>query len=370
MGTVVTYAPNDGGGQVGGLSEHEIAARVAVAKALAALKGFEFGGAYDPSLRCNGTLYFVPSKTLLSREARELGVRSEEDLFGGVVPYPFVAHKTIAHPLAGLQAHKPRGWSEAFAERVREIVLPGLAAFTREDALRAAHALLDGGPVRIKPGRGVGGRGQRVIKRLGDLEPALAAIDADELAQHGLVVESNLTDVTTYSVGQVSVGGMRASYCGTQKETRDNSGQRAYGGSDLLVVRGGYEELTRLSLPPEVQTAIRQAQAFDAAAKEFDGMFASRRNYDVLRGRDAEGRWHCGVLEQSWRIGGASGPEVAALEAFRADPRLCAVYARSTEAFGAAAKPPPGAIVHFQGVDSRAGPLVKYTLVEPYAAPR
>jgi len=125
---------------------------------------------------------------------------------------------------------------------------------------------------------------------------------------------------------------MRASYCGTQKPTRDNRGERAYGGSDLLVVRGGYNELEKIPLPADLKTAIQQAQAFDAAAREFDGMFASRRNYDVLRGRDTEGRWHCGVLEQSWPIGGASGPEVAALEAFRADPRLRVVHARSTEA--------------------------------------
>ena len=116
-----------------------------------------------------------------------------------------------------------------------------------------------------------------------------------------------------------------------------------------------------------VRTAIAQAQRFDAAAAAYPGLFASRRNYDVLRGRDRDGNWHCGVLEQSWRIGGASGPEVAALMAFSADPRLSAVHARSTERYGRDAQPPPGAIVHFHGVDSRAGSLVKYTLVEPYA---
>jgi Protein of unknown function (DUF3182) len=366
MGTVVTYAPQDGDG----VTEHEIAARVAVAKALAGLKGFEFGGGYTASMRRNGALYFVPSTTLLSDEARALGIRGEEDLFGGVVPYPFVATKSIAHPLAGPGAHKPEGWSEAFAERVRDVVLPGFTAFTREDAREAARTLLEDGPVRIKHGRGMGGKGQMVIERAADLAPALDAINADELAENGLVLEPNLGDLTTYSVGQVCVGAMRASYCGTQKATRNNGGELVYGGSDLLLVRGTYDELARLSLPPEVQTAIRQAQTFDAAAKQFDGMFASRRNYDVLRGRDARGRWHCGVLEQSWRIGGASGPEVAALEAFRADPRLRAVHARSTESYGADAKPPAGAIVHFHGVDSRAGPLTKYTLVEPYEAAR
>jgi hypothetical protein len=184
------------------------------------------------------------------------------------------------------------------------------------------------------------------------------------------VVELNLEELTTFSIGQVCVGELRASYCGTQKSTRDNQGQPAYGGSDLLVVRGGYEALAKLDVPPQVSTAIEQAHAFDAAASEFAGLFASRRNYDVLRGRDAQSRWHCGVLEQSWRMGGASGPEVAALEAFRADPRLRAVHARSTEAYDVDAAVPRGAIVHFRGVDSRAGPITKYTVVEPYARAR
>jgi hypothetical protein len=253
---------------------------------------------------------------------------------------------------------------------VRDVVLPGFTAFRREDAREAAQTLLEDGPVRLKHGRGMGGKGQVVIERPAELAPALDAMDAAELAEHGLVVEPNLADLTTYSVGQVCVGAMRASYCGTQKRTKDNRGELVYGGSDLLVVRGGYGELEKIRLPSEMQTAIRQAKAFDAAASEFDGMFASRRNYDVLRGRDSRGRWHCGVLEQSWRIGGASGPEVAALQAFRADPRLRAVHARSTEAYGAGAKPASGAIVHFHGVDSRAGPLTKYTVVEPYEAAR
>jgi hypothetical protein len=362
MGTVVTYAPQGGEGT----TEHEIAARVAVARALAALQGFGFGGGYEPGLRRAGeALYFVPSQTLGADEARSLGIRGEHELFGGVVPFPFVAHKTIAHALVAPDASRPRGWCDAFAERVRGVVLPGFAAFTREDARRAARELLRTGPARIKRGRGIGGKGQAVVETPDD--PAFDALDAEELAQHGVVLEPNLVDLTTYSVGQVRVGGMLASYCGTQKLTRDNAGQPAYGGSDLLVVRGGFEELERLSLPPHLLTAIRQARAFDQAADAaFPALVASRRNYDVLRGRDARPKWHCGVLEQSWRIGGASGPEVAALAAFRAEPRLRAVHARSTETYDAHAAPPPHAIVHFRGVDRAAGPITKYTVVEPY----
>jgi hypothetical protein len=359
VGVVVTYGK--------ALTEHEMAGRTAVARALAELKGYEFGGGYDPSLRGNGSLYYVPAATLEAAEARALGIRGEGDLFGGVVPHCFVANKTIAHPLPDRHAHAPGGWLEEFPERVREVVLPGFSAFTREDALHAAKTLLDDGPVRIKPGYGIGGKGQTVVESAADLEPALARLDATAIAREGLVVERNLDEVTTFSVGQVTVRELRASYCGTQKATRDNAGELVYGGSDLVIARGGYEDLLKLDIPEVVRIAIAQAQRFDAAAAAYPGLIASRRNYDVLRGRDRDGNWHCGVLEQSWRIGGASGPEVAALIAFSADPRVYAVHARSTERYGEDAAPPPGAIVHFHGVDSVAGPLVKYTLVEPYA---
>src|SRR5918994_5138064 len=101
MGIVVTYAVDEG------LTQHEVAARVAVARSLAALKGFDFGGGYDPSLRRSersSPVYFVPSETLSRDEAAHLGIRGADDLFGGVVPYPFVATKTIAHPLASPEA--------------------------------------------------------------------------------------------------------------------------------------------------------------------------------------------------------------------------------------------------------------------------
>ena len=211
--------------------------------------------------------------------------------------------------------------------------------------------------MRIKPARGCGSRGQVVVAGPADLEAALGTIATGDLQRCGVVLEQNLRDVTTYSVGQVRVAGLLASYAGTQRDTPDNRGVAVYGGSDLLVVRGDYEDLLGLDLAPEIRLAIAQARAYDAATQEFPGLFASRRNYDVARGRDPPGRWCCGVLEQSWRIGGASGPEAAALQAFRAHPALGAVRAWCIEA---------GAIVHFRGVDEHLGPLTKYTVVEPY----
>jgi hypothetical protein len=74
------------------------------------------------------------------------------------------------------------------------------------------------------------------------------------------------------------------------------------------------------------------------------------------------------VLEQSWRVGGASGAEVAALELFRAHPALRAVRASTVEVYGGGAPPPPpGAAVYFRGVDEGVGPITKYATVEPAA---
>ena len=96
---------------------------------------------------------------------------------------------------------------------------------------------------------------------------------------------------------------------------------------------GGYE--------PSLQRSERSSRLYFVPSES-----------DVLSGRDAR------------------GPEVAALEAFRADAGLRAVRACSTEAYGAGAAVPAvvprGARVQFRGVDPQAGPLVKYTVVEPH----
>src|SRR5439155_8852961 len=124
--------------------------QAAIGKILAALKGYDFAGEYDPSVRYPGLVYLVPSDTLVGIEARTLGIRTEDDLFGGVVPYGFVATKTITHPLVEPDAYAPEGWSHRFARHVRDVVLPGFTAFTLPDAHYAGARVLEHGSVRIK----------------------------------------------------------------------------------------------------------------------------------------------------------------------------------------------------------------------------
>jgi len=350
-------------------TEHEHATRAHFARRLAALKGCTFAGVYDPQQAYGGVPYFVPSDTLTDPAlVRATGITGVDDLFGGVVPYPFVATKALTHPLIGADASRPAGWSLRFATEAAEAVLPGYSCFSREEARKAGRMLLDGGLARVKPVIATGGRGQVVVGSVDALDRCLDAIDETEITTRGLVLEENLDRPRTYSVGQVSVEHLVASYCGEQRSTRDNAGQEVYGGSDLMLVRGDFDRLLAVVNPaPPLRRAIEQARHYHRAVSGcYPGFFASRVNYDVAQGMGSRGDWRSGVLEQSWRVGGATGAEIAALEAFHAHPKCDRVRASSFEVYGAAA-PPADAIVAYHGIDSEIGRLSKFTLLKRHA---
>ncbi|HEY0846385.1 MAG TPA: DUF3182 family protein [Noviherbaspirillum sp.] len=364
---VVVY-PGDAGGEP---RSHERMSQVEAAKRLAAILGYRFAGSFDPACRYACPLYYVPNETLVSLTlAQDLGIHGAHDLFGGVVPFPFIATKTITHPLVARNAARPPGWSNDFSCSVQDVVLPGYAAFSLQDAIAAGRLLLEHGEVRLKSANGIGGLGQTVATNRDELEEQLRLLDVESGLQDGLVLERNLPQINTLSVGQVRVGGLTATYYGAQRLTRNNRGHTVYGGSDLVVSRGDFDALLRRDLPEAIRVAIAQACTYHAAALAcFPGMFASRCNYDIAQGLDHAGRWYSGVLEQSWRIGGASGAEIAALEAFQADPSCEVVRASTTEVYGADAMLPPDAVVYFSGIDARVGQLAKYSQLDLHANP-
>lgn len=200
---------------------------------------------------------------------------------------------------------------------------------------------------------------------MAELEAELDEFGDAALHTSGIVVERHLDSIETLSVGQVTLDDLVASYWGVQHLTVNNHGHEVYGGTDLVVVRGGFDVLARLDVTAEVSEAIAKACAFDAAVqRDYAGFFASRRNYDVAFGTDAQGVRHCGVLEQSWRIGGASGAEIGALRMFRTDLEVDAVAAATREIYGDDPAIPAGAQIVYRGVDAQAGALTKYYTVD------
>lgn len=349
----------------GRMSGHRVASVRALAGRIARLRGSAL--IESPAAALGVRCYAVPVDTMVGAyEAERYGIRSEEDLFGGFVRYPVQAGKAITHSLFDPQAPRPEGWSVGFGDAVRAVVPKGWSCFDLAGARHAAAALLADGPVRLKAAWADGGHGQAIVEDRAALEAALARFDAPDLACCGLVVEEDLREAVTYSIGRVRIGGQVLSYVGEQFTTTDNAGASAYGGSTLTVVRGELDDLAALDLDPSRKAAARAASLYDSAAlAHFPGLIASRRNYDVVGGRDARGETCIGVLEQSWRIGGASGAEIAAFEAFAADPGLASVRASCVERYGARREDvPPDALVYFDADDPEVGRLLKFARIE------
>ena len=344
---------------------HEVATHRVVAARLAALLDLPYAGACEDE-RPFASSYIVPRSSLSGRRiASKLRIGSEDDLFGGWVPSSWMATKAIMHPLASAAATAPAGWPRRLAGDAAALTLRGFTAFSAKDALAAGRLLLRTGPVRLKPANADGGRGQIVARTEDEIYGAVASLCMNGKLTDIVTIEENLEDVITYSVGQVRLPGRTVSYCGTQSLTANNDGASAYGGSVLFVVRGGFDRLIARPLPPEIGEAITRAIAFDALAdRHVPGLIASRRNYDVACSVAADGSRRIGVLEQSWRMGGATGAEIAALEAFAREPQVTAVHARTVEVYGEAPDVPEGATLYYRGRDPVVGHLTKYACVE------
>jgi len=358
---VVAYSTREGAPQ------HEVETNLALARWLAQILGLKFGGSYDPDLHAGRELYLLPTQTLVGpAQARELNIKGPEDLWGGYVDHDFICTKAISHGLLGPEAKAPEGWSPLFCERVRDVVLDGLTVFSLNDARPAATRLLYSGPIRLKPVHACAGRGQEVIHSLDEFDVVLARPEASKMFSEGVVLEQDLHEVVTHSVGQSFIGAHVFSYCGEQYLTQDGQGEEVYGGSNLLVVRGYYEDLLKLDLPEDVREAIEQARVFDNAADEaYPGFYASRRNYDIAQGLDSDNQRRSGVLEQSWRMGGASSAEVAALQSFINNPGLRAIRVSSVETYVEQALP-ADAIEVYRGPAENSDFLLKYVTVKPY----
>jgi hypothetical protein len=346
-------------------SAHERASQAWVAQRLAGLLGWEFGGEYDPRHRPATTPYFVPDETLSIGQATRLGIHGEDDLFGGVVPHAFVASKVITHPLPAADSAAPHGWQHGLAPDLAAAVLAGFSVFDPDEIETAGERLLEQGHrVRLKEPQARGGNGQHLFADAVELRSVLARLDRESVRRHGVVLEQHVERAVTCSVGEVRIGGTRMAYLGTQRQHPGRSGNDTYAGTSLRAVRGGLEALHAVAAGLE-REALDCARRYDAAvAAAYPGFFASRRNYDVVAGHDAHGHRCCGVLEQSWRLGGASPAEVIALAALRQHGTPAALEASCHESYDPAQVAPAGAEVHFHDPSATHGPLLKYAQVD------
>src|SRR5690606_28763874 len=294
---------------------HEEATLYFAAARIAALLGIRHQQGEPGAAR-----YWLPLHTLLTDDAAAAGILDESHLWGGVVPFPFVATRLVSHPLWQRDSVAALGWRAV--RGIEECTLPGYSVFSHQDAEEAGLALLRSGDVRLKCPFARGGHGQVVVRSGRELVQWLQS-PASALVGDGLVVERHLVRSITYSVGGSSLPGHEIAYHGEQRNVTDPGGAEVYGGSVLTVRRGDLSTLCADVPEGELTSAVRAATRYDRAVRDAYGVIASRRNYDVIAGVDSRGQHHLGVLEQSWRFGGASMAEVLAVERLGEGPGLC-----------------------------------------------
>lgn len=309
-----------------------------------------------------GAVFHVPDETLTTEQAHGLGIDDAADVLGGIVPHAFLATKVIGHPLIADHATTIAGWNQALATALKPATLAGYTVFSRMDALHALQILLPDGGVRLKLPTGVGGNGQWRIAGAAHLAQVLDSLPEDYLGTHGAVLERNILRPVTHSVGELCVAGIQIAYYGTQCNVRNAQDEQVYGGSSLHVYRGSLEALAMTALPSLQQRVIEQACRYDRfITAAYPEVHISRRNYDVVSGSDGQAGSVCGVLEQSWRVGGATPAELAAISSFQDDANLQWVRASTHEIYQG--EPPADAQIYYRAERAGPGPRFKYRRV-------
>lgn len=262
----------------------------------------------------------------------------------------------------------PPAWNRPFAATTEDTGLPGFTVFSEQDAHHALERLLDEGHVaRGKRAAAAGGNDQFLLETPNDLKRVWDRVSTDELQKLGLVVEANMRPgFNVIAAGQTLLNGIQVSFAGSVRELPAQADQRYFGGTDVVLTRGGFDSLTPyFRNDNETLNAIQKIAGFHNNARQHLGLIASRSAYTVLSGTAHNDKNYSGVLEQSWRIGGSSGPEILAIQAFQDDPSLQAVNGVSRNLLGADATAPPNARVHYRGDDSFYGPVTVYSCIRP-----
>jgi len=305
----------------------------------------------------------VPDHTLTAVEADRLGVRTDRDLYGGVVPHAFVATRAAAHGPVSADAEVPQSWSYALARILSGCVLRGFSAFSHSDARLAAQKLLRNGPVRLNCGDTEASCD--MLCDMDEFDEALDGIAVIDFATQGVVIEQALAEQTTYVVGRARIANECVSYVGTRRTARIESGwPPVHAGCDLAVVPGDFTALERVGLSTEARYAVLKAARYDEAISHaYRSSFASRRSYDVVLGHDRHGAARMGVRGPSWSVAAESPAEIAAITAFRDVPGLRCLRASTYEAYGEV-DVPSDAMVYYRSSDPRRGVLTKYCTID------
>lgn len=301
----------------------------AIARDIAGYLGLPFKG--EVAEKSNGVDYLVPASTLSTAEARKLGVSGEHDFYGGFVDHIQQVGKSILHPSSSRNA--PEFYSHEFSEEIGGLVLPGVTTFSKAEIIRGFQSLASRNiEARLKMPSESDGNGQSVIKSEEDLTQKLKDLDDKCLREHGIVLEQNLQDIRTISVGRAQIGSEMYSFIAHQKDGSGKQNEEINGsflGASLRVVRGGLNNLNILKdLDIDDHEAVEGAWKFDALYNKFMKPVSSRMSYDYLIGSDRYGARKGGITDITARLGGNCPALMVAIDKLKSDRSLSSIATR------------------------------------------
>ncbi len=264
--------------------------------------------------------------------------RPAVDLFyGTIVKDPLHVDKGILHP--PIDARK-----DTFAHRLRMngLVLPGVSVSSKDDVLAGYEELQKkGGKVRAKQVDGSDGQGQYEVssKRKAN---KLAEELCDVLETTGMVLESQIKDPKTISVGFAVVGNEQYSFIAHQQDekvieydadVKKKINRTRYMGADVTVAKGSIVSLRSLDdLTKEEQKAIDTAGVFyDLFNEEYD-VDTTRISFDYMYGHTQKkygrkGEMLGGITDITARPGGTDPALILAVRELHGDDSLSSVCA-------------------------------------------
>lgn len=274
--------------------------------------------------------YYIPFEAVYEEEATQKGITSAADLYGGIVRRAEHADKALLHVRAHAQ-EAPEWYEPQFAKAVEEAVLPGYTVFSPEEALLGyKHMVADGLRVRIKDPNERNARGQFVIENQKDLCNLLSELNT--IQTHGVVMEANLENHSTTAVGYVALGDTSYSWYGKTWNVMSR-GKQKFGGNELTLVRGTFQDLSEIAKDPEHKIAIEQtSRVFDAYA--LCGAMISRATFDVVQGTAPNGQFLSGVTDPSIRPSASSPAEIHAIEVLENNPETSVVTSKVIYDYG------------------------------------
>ncbi len=274
--------------------------------------------------------YVVTSKTMTKQDAlNRFGINSTSDFYGLAVNDINEVGKAILHPAPG--EITPQFYNPRFADRARHLVLPGFACFSTSDAQSAfAHYEGNGFGLRFKVANESDGNGQFKVDDASHLQHLLE--EQRQALTEGIVLEANLHDPTTISVGYAQLGDQRYSFIAHQKNTPPNAeGQSKYLGAKVTAVRGSMEIfLSDQDMTLNDRLAVLKAVEFNRLYQQTFHPIASRLSYDVVLGLDDHGDILSGITDITGRVGGTCPALMLACMEFNQNPEITKINSEVT----------------------------------------